>query len=564
MVPSTLTRLHLALTVNGERVEAAVDPAKTLLEVLREDLQLTGTKHGCELGECGACAVLLDGEPVLSCLVLAPECGGREVLTVEGLVHDGRLDPLQETFADLGGSQCGYCTPGILITARALLDREPHPSRERSARRCPGNLCRCTGYLQIVEAVEAAARLQRRATGRRRRPRGRHEHPDQPRRGGGQGPAPRRRPRQGHRPDPLRRRPVAAAHGALPAVALDGAARPHPVDRRVAGPGDGRRAPGAHRRRLPDRLRHPAGQPGRASALPRPGPLRRRSGGGGDRPRRADRDRGARPHRRRLRGAAHLRLARGEPGAPGAAHPRLRRRGQHPQEGVAAVRRRRRGARRRRPRLRRPLLLRGQHPPADRAARHGGGDRSRRQAGRLLEHADAALPAPRAGQGAGDAGGAHPRRRHAQRRRLRRQERSVQPRDRRRPRGAPARSAGEDLPDPRRGVPLPSRAAPGADALPHRRQQRRQHPGHAPADAARRRRLRLLRRGQHLLHRRAADRDLPDPDLPLRGLPGLHQQAAVRPQARPRHAAEPLRPGSAARQDRRAAEDRPGRSAPRA
>jgi carbon-monoxide dehydrogenase small subunit len=153
------SRLHLALTVNGEPAEAAVDSYKTLLEVLREDLQLTGTKHGCELGECGACAVLLDGEPVLSCLVLAPECAGRQVVTVEGLVKDGRLDPLQEAFADLGGSQCGYCTPGILITARALLDREPNPSRELIREALSGNLCRCTGYLQIIEAVEAAARL---------------------------------------------------------------------------------------------------------------------------------------------------------------------------------------------------------------------------------------------------------------------------------------------------------------------------------------------------------------------------------------------------------------------
>jgi len=155
------SRLHLALTVNGELVEAAVDPTKTLLEVLREDLQLTGTKHGCELGECGACAVLVDGEPVLSCLVLAHECGGRTVVTVEGLVKDGRLDPLQETFADLGGSQCGYCTPGILVTARALLDREPNPSRELIREALAGNLCRCTGYLQIIEAVEAAAAIGR-------------------------------------------------------------------------------------------------------------------------------------------------------------------------------------------------------------------------------------------------------------------------------------------------------------------------------------------------------------------------------------------------------------------
>ncbi|MGD9905910.1 MAG: (2Fe-2S)-binding protein [Vicinamibacterales bacterium] len=155
--PPQPSRLHLALTVNGEPAETAVDPAKTLLEVLREDLQLTGTKHGCELGECGACAVLLDGEPVLSCLVLAVECPGREVRTVEGLARDGRLDPLQEAFADLGAAQCGYCTPGILVTARALLDREPQPTREQIREALAGNLCRCTGYLQILEAVEAAA-----------------------------------------------------------------------------------------------------------------------------------------------------------------------------------------------------------------------------------------------------------------------------------------------------------------------------------------------------------------------------------------------------------------------
>ena len=154
-------KTRLSMTVNGEPVDVLVDGYKTLLEVLREDLQLTGTKHGCELGECGACAVLVDGEPVLSCLVLAPECAGREVVTVEGLVKDGRLDPLQETFADLGGSQCGYCTPGILVTARALLDREPNPSRELIREALAGNLCRCTGYLQIIEAVEAAAAIGR-------------------------------------------------------------------------------------------------------------------------------------------------------------------------------------------------------------------------------------------------------------------------------------------------------------------------------------------------------------------------------------------------------------------
>lgn len=150
-------KTRLRLVVNGQTVETLIDGYKTLLEVLREDLQLTGTKHGCELGECGACAVLLDGEPVLSCLALAVECDARDVTTVEGLAGHGRLHPLQECFADLGAAQCGYCTPGFLVTAKALLDREPHPSRERIREALSGNLCRCTGYQQIVEAVEAAA-----------------------------------------------------------------------------------------------------------------------------------------------------------------------------------------------------------------------------------------------------------------------------------------------------------------------------------------------------------------------------------------------------------------------
>jgi carbon-monoxide dehydrogenase small subunit len=146
----------IALHLNGEPATVTFDPYKTLLEVLREDLGLCGTKHGCELGECGACAVLLDGKPVLSCLVLGVECDGREVVTVEGLTADGRLDPLQETFADLGAAQCGYCTPGFLITARALLSAHPTPTRDQIREALSGNLCRCTGYLQIFEAVEAA------------------------------------------------------------------------------------------------------------------------------------------------------------------------------------------------------------------------------------------------------------------------------------------------------------------------------------------------------------------------------------------------------------------------
>lgn len=150
-------RVRLSITINGEPHEALVDGYKTLLEALREDFDLTGTKHGCELGECGACAVLVDEEPVLSCLTLAVDADGRSVITIEGLAAGNELHPLQTAFADLGGAQCGYCTPGILLTAKALLDRHPHPSRERIAEALSGNLCRCTGYLQIIEAVEEAA-----------------------------------------------------------------------------------------------------------------------------------------------------------------------------------------------------------------------------------------------------------------------------------------------------------------------------------------------------------------------------------------------------------------------
>ena len=149
----------IELLVNGERTEVTFASYKTLLEVLREDLNLCGTKHGCELGECGACAVLVDDEPVLSCLVLGVESKGRRVTTVEGLASDGRLHPLQETFADLGAAQCGYCTPGFLVTAKALLDEHPQPTRDQIKDALSGNLCRCTGYQQIFEAVEAAVAM---------------------------------------------------------------------------------------------------------------------------------------------------------------------------------------------------------------------------------------------------------------------------------------------------------------------------------------------------------------------------------------------------------------------
>jgi aerobic-type carbon monoxide dehydrogenase small subunit (CoxS/CutS family) len=153
--------VRMTLRVNGEDTELLFASYKTLLEVLREDLDLTGTKHGCELGECGACAVLVDGQPLLSCLVLAVECEGKAIETVEGLARGSALHPLQAAFADLGGAQCGYCTPGILMTAKALLDKDPDPSRERIKEAISGNLCRCTGYVQIYESIEEAARRMR-------------------------------------------------------------------------------------------------------------------------------------------------------------------------------------------------------------------------------------------------------------------------------------------------------------------------------------------------------------------------------------------------------------------
>ena len=157
----TTENVRIRLTVNGERRDVVFAGYKSLLEVLREDLALTGTKHGCELGECGACAVLLDGRPVLSCLLLGVECEGADVTTIEGLAGGATLAPLQAAFADHGATQCGYCTPGILVTAQALLERNPRPTRAEIREALSGNLCRCTGYQQIFEAVEAAAKADR-------------------------------------------------------------------------------------------------------------------------------------------------------------------------------------------------------------------------------------------------------------------------------------------------------------------------------------------------------------------------------------------------------------------
>ncbi|MFZ1266597.1 MAG: (2Fe-2S)-binding protein [Anaerolineae bacterium] len=144
-------------TVNGERYSLDVPPYYTLLRLLRDRLVLTGIKNGCSAGECGACTVLMDGVPVNSCLVLAPEIDGHDIVTVEGLAHDAQLDPVQETMIESGGTQCGFCTPGILIAARALLDRNPHPTDHEIRMALVGNLCRCTGYSRIVVAVQAAA-----------------------------------------------------------------------------------------------------------------------------------------------------------------------------------------------------------------------------------------------------------------------------------------------------------------------------------------------------------------------------------------------------------------------
>jgi aerobic-type carbon monoxide dehydrogenase small subunit (CoxS/CutS family) len=154
-------RSFIQLTINGQPVEAAVEPNRTLLQFLREDLGLTGTKHGCGLGDCGACTVILDGQPVNSCLVLAIQANGKEVLTIEGLAENGKLHPIQQAFVDKGAIQCGFCTPGMILSAKALLDANPKPTEQDIRMAISGNLCRCTGYQKIVEAIgEAAEKIQ--------------------------------------------------------------------------------------------------------------------------------------------------------------------------------------------------------------------------------------------------------------------------------------------------------------------------------------------------------------------------------------------------------------------
>jgi len=152
-----MNRINLTLNVNGKEVTLKVGPKERLIDTLREQLNLTGTKEGCSIGECGACTVILNGEAVSSCLILTGQIGGSEVLTIEGLEVAGKLDPLQKAFIDYQAVQCGFCTPGMLMSAKALLLKNPHPGREEIKTSLEGNLCRCTGYEQIIEAIESVA-----------------------------------------------------------------------------------------------------------------------------------------------------------------------------------------------------------------------------------------------------------------------------------------------------------------------------------------------------------------------------------------------------------------------
>jgi aerobic-type carbon monoxide dehydrogenase small subunit (CoxS/CutS family) len=154
-------KAHIQFVLNGETAEVAFAPHKTLLEVLREDLGLMGTKHGCELGECGTCTVLVNGRSILSCLMLGLDAEGQDVKSIEGMATGAELHPLQETFADTGAAQCGYCSPGFLLVAEELLKKNPNPDRETIKEALSGNLCRCTGYIKIYEAVELAAARMR-------------------------------------------------------------------------------------------------------------------------------------------------------------------------------------------------------------------------------------------------------------------------------------------------------------------------------------------------------------------------------------------------------------------
>jgi aerobic-type carbon monoxide dehydrogenase small subunit (CoxS/CutS family) len=152
-----MAQYHLEMKVNGSSIALDIDPGLRLLDVLRDCLHLTGTKEGCSEGECGACSVILDGELVDSCLVFAPQASGREIITIEGVAQNGELDYLQQAFLDAGAVQCGYCTPGMILAAKVLLDCNPHPTRQEISKAISGNICRCTGYAKMIQGVEWAA-----------------------------------------------------------------------------------------------------------------------------------------------------------------------------------------------------------------------------------------------------------------------------------------------------------------------------------------------------------------------------------------------------------------------
>lgn len=148
---------HISLTINGDGYEVLVEPHRTLLDVLRNDLNLIGAKKSCETGECGSCTVIMNGKAVNACLVLALDARGKEILTIEGLAQNGELHPIQKAFVEYGAVQCGFCTPGMVLATKSLLDSNPNPTEQEIRQALAGNLCRCTGYVKIVEAVKAAA-----------------------------------------------------------------------------------------------------------------------------------------------------------------------------------------------------------------------------------------------------------------------------------------------------------------------------------------------------------------------------------------------------------------------
>lgn len=150
-------KVDICLNINGEEYSVAVEPKRTLLDFIREDIGLTGTKKGCDSGDCGACTIIMEGDPINSCIVLAVDANGKKITTIEGLAANGTLDPLQNAFLNHGAVQCGFCTPGMVLAAKALLDKNPHPNEEQIREGMVGNLCRCTGYVKIVEAIKSVS-----------------------------------------------------------------------------------------------------------------------------------------------------------------------------------------------------------------------------------------------------------------------------------------------------------------------------------------------------------------------------------------------------------------------